>query len=258
MNRIDTLFKAKSHRILSVFFPAGYPQVNDSVEVLKELQKSGVDMVELGIPFSDPMADGTVIQNAYTRALKNGISLKMIFNQLKGFRNNITIPVILMGYLNPIMQYGFEEFCRTCEETGVDGVIIPDLPFNEYIKDYKPITDKYGIKMIMLITPETSEDRIRLIDQNTSGFIYMVSSASTTGAQNDFSHEKETYFKRINSMNLKNPRLVGFGVSNKTTFNSACEYSCGAIVGSHFVRLLPTGDIKNSIKELLSSLGVKS
>lgn len=257
MNRIDTLFNAKNNRILSVFFPAGYPQANDSVEILKELQESGIDMVELGIPFSDPMADGTVIQNAYTGALKNGISLKAIFNQLKGFRNYIKIPVILMGYLNPIMQYGFEEFCKSCRETGVDGVIIPDLPFNEYLKDYKPLADKYGIKMIMLITPETSEDRVRLIDENTSGFIYMVSSASTTGAQSDFNNDKEDYFKRINSMNLKNPRLVGFGVSNKATFNSACEYSCGAIVGSHFVKLLSTGDIKNSVKELLNSLGLK-
>lgn len=257
MNRIDTLFNAKNNRILSVFFPAGYPQANDSVEILKELQESGIDMVELGIPFSDPMADGTVIQNAYTGALKNGISLKSIFNQLKGFRNYIKIPVILMGYLNPIMQYGFEEFCKSCRETGVDGVIIPDLPFNEYLKDYKPLADKYGIKMIMLITPETSEDRVRLIDENTSGFIYMVSSASTTGTQSDFNNEKEDYFKRINSMNLKNPRLVGFGVSNKATFNSACEYSCGAIVGSHFVKLLSTGDIKNSVKELLNSLGLK-
>lgn len=257
MNRIDTLFNAKNNRILSVFFPAGYPQANDSVEILKELQESGIDMVELGIPFSDPMADGTVIQNAYTGALKNGISLKAILNQLKGFRNYIKIPVILMGYLNPIMQYGFEEFCKSCRETGVDGVIIPDLPFNEYLKDYKPLADKYGIKMIMLITPETSEDRVRLIDENTSGFIYMVSSASTTGTQSDFNNEKEDYFKRINSMNLKNPRLVGFGVSNKATFNSACEYSCGAIVGSHFVKLLSTGDIKNSVKELLNSLGLK-
>lgn len=257
MNRIDTLFKAKNNRILSVFFPAGYPQINDSVEILDELQKSGVDMVELGIPFSDPMADGTVIQNAYTRALKNGISLKMIFNQLKDFRNHISIPVILMGYLNPIMQYGFEKFCISCKETGIDGVIIPDLPFNEYIKDYKPLADKYGIKIIMLITPETSEDRIRFIDENTSGFIYMVSSASTTGAQKDFNNEKENYFRKINSMNLKNPRLIGFGVSNKSTFDSACEYSGGAIVGSHYVKLLSSGGIKNSVKELLSSLGLK-
>lgn len=257
MNRIDTLFNTKRNRILSVFFPAGYPQMNDSIEILNELQKSGVDMVELGIPFSDPMADGTVIQNAYTKALKNGISLKMIFNQLKDFRNNITIPVILMGYLNPILQYGFEAFCISCKETGVDGVIIPDLPFNEYVKDYKPISDKYGIKMIMLITPETSDERVSLIDKNTSGFIYMVSSASTTGAQNAFGKEKENYFEKINSMNLKNPRLIGFGVSNKTTFDSACEYSSGAIVGSHFVRLLASGDIKQSVKELLLSLGLK-
>ena len=257
MNRIDGLFKAKDRRILSVFFPAGYPEINDTLAILKEMQQSGVDMVELGIPFSDPMADGTIIQNAYTKALKNGISLKIIFDQLKGFRDNITIPVILMGYLNPVMQYGFEKFCISCKETGIDGVIIPDLPFNEYLKDYKPVADKYGIKMIMLITPETSAGRVKLIDKNTSGFIYMVSSASTTGAQNNFDKAKEDYFMDIDSMNLKNPRLVGFGVSNTETFNSACRYSSGAIVGSHFVKLLSSGDIKSAVKELLSSLGIQ-
>lgn len=238
MNRITNLFNTKKSGILSVYFTAGYPSLDDTTKVLKELQEKGIDMVEVGIPFSDPMADGPVIQEAATEALRNGMSLRVLFGQLEKVREEIHIPVILMGYLNPIMQYGFEAFCRRCRETGVDGMIIPDLPFADYMTDYKAIAERYGLKIIMLITPETSEERIRLIDDHTDGFIYMVSSAATTGAQQSFNEQKQAYFRRINAMGLRNPRLVGFGISNKATFEAAASNSSGAIIGSKFVQLL--------------------
>lgn len=238
MNRITNLFNTKKSGILSVFFTAGYPALEDTATVLKALQAKGVDQVEVGIPFSDPMADGPVIQEAATQALRNGMSLRVLFDQLKEVKEEIQIPIILMGYLNPIMQYGFEAFCQKCVEAGVDGMIIPDLPFADYLSDYKETADRYDLKIIMLITPETSEERIRLIDRHTSGFIYMVSSAATTGAQQSFDEQKQTYFRRINNMGLQNPRLVGFGISNKATFDAALAHSNGAIIGSKFVQLL--------------------
>lgn len=238
MNRITTLFNNKQSGILSVYFTAGYPHRDDTVSILKALEQGGVDMVEVGIPFSDPMADGPVIQEAATEALRNGMSQHLLFEQLKDIRKEVHIPIILMGYLNPIMQYGFEHFCRSCAERGIDGAIIPDLPYADYMTDYKPIADRYDLKIIMLITPETSEERIRLIDDHTSGFIYMVSSAATTGAQQSFNEQKQAYFRRINAMGLKNPRLVGFGISNKATFDAAAANSSGAIIGSKFVQLL--------------------
>lgn len=238
MNRITHLFETKKNGILSVYFTAGYPNLNNTATILKELQTKGIDMVEVGIPFSDPMADGPVIQEAATQALHNGMSLHLLLEQLKSIRNEIHIPVILMGYLNPIMQFGFEKFCQTCVEAGVSGMIIPDLPFADYMADYKVVAEHYGLKIIMLITPETSEERIRLIDKNTSGFIYMVSSAATTGAQQSFDEQKQSYFHRINAMGLQNPRLIGFGISNKATFEAATANSSGAIIGSKFVQLL--------------------
>ena len=238
MNRITQLFEAKKNNILSVYFTAGYPHLNDTAAILNALQAKGIDMVEVGIPFSDPMADGPVIQAAATQALQNGMTLRRLFEQLKEVRNEIHIPVILMGYLNPVMQFGFEDFCKACVDSGVAGMIIPDLPFADYMSDYKEIADRYGVKIIMLITPETSEKRIRLIDQHTSGFIYMVSSAATTGAQQSFDEQKQAYFRRIDAMNLQNPRLVGFGISNKATFEAAAANSSGAIIGSKFVQLL--------------------
>ncbi|MDD6080619.1 MAG: tryptophan synthase subunit alpha [bacterium] len=255
MNRITNLFETKKAGILSVYFTAGYPQLNDTATILRELEAKGVNMVEVGIPFSDPMADGPVIQEASTVALRNGMSLRLLFQQLKEIRQTVQIPIILMGYLNPIMQYGFEAFCQSCAEVGVDGMIIPDLPYADYIADYKAIADRYDLKMIMLITPETSEERIRLIDAHTSGFIYMVSSAATTGAQQSFNEQKQAYFRRINSMNLRNPRLVGFGISNKATFEAAAANSSGAIIGSKFVQLLksePT--IAGAVDQLLAAL----
>lgn len=215
MNRITNLFQTKQTGILSVYFTAGYPHLNDTVPILTTLANRGIDMVEVGIPFSDPMADGPVIQAAATQALRNGMSLRLLFQQLEGIRRHTQIPIILMGYLNPIMQFGFERFCARCAEVGVDGVIIPDLPYADYMADYKAIADRHDLKVIMLITPETSEERVRLIDAHTSGFIYMVSSAATTGAQKSFDEKKQAYFRRVNAMGLRNPRLVGFGISNK-------------------------------------------
>jgi len=238
MNRIHTLFQTKQNGILSVYFTAGYPNLNDTTTILKELQQKGINLVEIGIPFSDPMADGPVIQQSSTIALRNGMSLRLLFDQLRDIRNEVSIPLILMGYLNPIMQYGFENFCKSCAECGIDGVIIPDLPFADYLANYKETADRYDVKMIMLITPETAEERIRLIDEHTDGFIYMVSSASTTGAQQSFTEQKQDYFRRINSMQLRNPRLIGFGISNKAIFDAACANASGAIIGSKFVQLL--------------------
>ena len=239
MNRINQLFEKKKKGILSLYFCAGHPTLEGTVEVIKTLASNGIDMIEVGIPFSDPMADGPVIQDAATKALKNGMSLKLLFSQLKDIRRQgVEIPLILMGYLNPIVSYGIEAFCRSCQECGIDGAIIPDLPFRDYMETIKPVADKYGIKIIMLITPETSEERIRFIDEHTDGFIYMVSSAAVTGAQKEFNESKQAYFRRIDGMNLKHPRMIGFGISNKQTLEATQQNAAGAIIGSRFVTLL--------------------
>lgn len=255
MNRITLLFETKKNGILSVYFTAGYPRLDDTGRILEALQEKGIDMVEIGIPFSDPMADGPVIQEAATQSLRNGMSLHLLFEQLKEIRSEVRIPVILMGYLNPILQFGFENFCKKCAETSVDGVIIPDLPFADYLADYKETAARYDLKMIMLITPETSEERVRLIDDHTEGFIYMVSSAATTGAQQSFDEQKQAYFRRIEEMGLKNPRLVGFGISNKATFEAAAAHSSGAIIGSKFVQLLKSEpSAEEAVDRLLEAL----
>lgn len=255
VNRINQLFATKSEKILSIYFCAGHPTLEGTAETIKTLEKKGVDMIEVGIPFSDPMADGPVIQNAATKALRNGMSLKKLFSQLEGIRPDVKMPLILMGYLNPIMQFGFEAFCKRCTEVGIDGVIIPDLPFKDYLEEYKPIADKYDIRIIMLITPETSDERIRFIDEHTDGFIYMVSSAATTGAQKEFGDQKQAYFSRINSMNLKHPRMIGFGISNKQTLESAQANAAGAIIGSKFVNLIEeTQDAAQAMDALLDAL----
>lgn len=255
MNRIKQLFNKKQKDILSIYFTAGYPNLNDTGKIIMGLEKNGIDLIEVGIPFSDPMADGPTIQKSSTIALKNGMNLKLLFEQIKEVRKEAKLPLILMGYLNPIMQYGIENFCKKCKEVGVDGAIIPDLPFNEYISEYKSIFDTCNIKIIMLITPETSEERIRLIDNNTDGFIYMVSSASTTGAQKNFDNKKLEYFQKINSMKLRNPRLIGFGISNKATLKAAQSNANGAIIGSKFITLLKENDtIERAIQELKNTL----
>ena len=238
MNRINQLFREKSSRILSIYFCAGHPNLDSTVPIIHSLTSNSVDMIEIGIPFSDPLADGPVIQSASSKALRNGMSLRLLFDQLSNIRESVNIPLLLMGYLNPIMQYGFESFCKKCQEIGIDGMIIPDLPFKDYIEKYKSIADSYDLRIIMLVTPDTSEERIRLIDSHTDGFIYMVSSASTTGAQKEFDNKKQAYFKRLNSMGLHNPRMIGFGISNRQTLDSAMENSSGAIIGSKFVSLL--------------------
>ena len=266
MNRINKLFATKNEKIFSIYFCAGHPTLEGTADTIRTLEKKGVDLIEVGIPFSDPMADGPVIQDAATKALKNGMSLKKLFSQLESIRDTHTaengqevegvkIPLILMGYLNPIMQFGFENFCQRCVETGIDGVIIPDLPFKDYLEEYKPIADKHDIRIIMLITPETSDERIRFIDDNTDGFIYMVSSAAITGAQKEFNDAKQAYFSRINSMNLTHPRMIGFGISNKQTLEAAQANASGAIIGSKFVNLYEeTGDAAKAMDFLLEAL----
>jgi tryptophan synthase alpha chain len=238
MNKINALFQESKEKILSIYFCAGAPTLNGTGDVILALQRKGIQMIEIGIPFSDPMADGPVIQAAATKALKNGMTLRLLFSQLREIKEEVNIPLIMMGYLNPIMQYGFEAFCQSCVECGVSGVIIPDLPFKDYMEEYKPIADKYDIRIIMLITPETEEARIHFIDENTDGFIYMVSSASTTGAQKEFDEKKQKYFNYVNGLNLRNPRMIGFGISNKQTLESAQNNAAGAIIGSKFVTLL--------------------
>ena len=257
MNRIDRLFQSNRRDLLSIYFCAGEPDPDGTAKVIRTLAKEGVDMIEIGIPFSDPMADGPVIQDAASKALRKGMTLRKLFSQLRGIRDGVEIPLILMGYLNPIYRYGFEEFCISCREVGIDGMIIPDLPFRDYMESYKEIAERHGLHMIMLITPETSEERVRLIDEHTSGFIYMVSSASTTGAQKDFDAAKQAYFKKIEDMRLRIPRMVGFGISNKATFDAACAHASGGIIGSRFVTLLEEegGDAAKALARLKSDIG---
>ena len=256
MNRINQLFATKKENILSLYFCAGDPVADGTADVIRTLQQKGVDMLEIGIPFSDPMADGPVIQDAATRALRGGMTLRRLFAQLRDIRRDVRIPLLLMGYLNPIMQYGFEAFCRSCRECGIDGAIIPDLPFKDYMEEYRPIARQYGIHIIMLITPETSEERIRQIDEHTDGFIYMVSSAAITGAQRDFNEQKQAYFRRIEAMRLRNPRMIGFGISNRQTFEAAAKHAAGCIIGSKFVSLLAEeqGNAGRAADRLLAAL----
>lgn len=240
-NRITDLFAHKSERLLNVYFTAGFPHLDDTVTILRGLQQAGADLVEIGMPYSDPVADGETIQKSNGRALDNGMSLKKLFAQLDGCRNEsdgepITVPILLMGYINPVLQYGVEHFCRMCREVGVDGVILPDLPLDLYLAEYAPIFREYGILNVNLITPQTTDERIRLIDAESDGFIYMVSSASTTGSVTGVNDSMRTYFERIRAMNLRNPRLIGFGINNYETFDAACANANGAIVGSAFIR----------------------
>jgi tryptophan synthase alpha chain len=236
MNRIDNLFMSKGGNILSVYFTAGYPEIDSTVKLIKELADQGVDMIEIGMPFSDPVADGPVIQDACQVALGNGMSVKTLLRQLEGIRKSVDIPLLLMGYLNPVMRYGMENFCEKARETGIDGLILPDLPMEEYNIRYRKIFERYELYPVFLITPQTPEERIRLIDHTGKGFIYMVSVSSTTGRQQTFGQEQMHYFKRIKNMDLKLPRLVGFGVWNNDTYTVACRYASGAIIGSAFIK----------------------
>ncbi len=256
MNKINKLFADnKDRKLLSLYFCAGHPTLESTGDIIKTLERRGIDMIEVGVPFSDPMADGPVIQDAATKALRNGMSLKRLFSQLHDIKDEVNIPLVLMGYLNPVMQYGIEDYFKSCAECGVSGTIIPDLPFKDYQEYIQPVADKYDIRVIMLITPETSEERIRFIDANTDGFVYMVSSAATTGAQKSFDDAKQEYFHRINAMNLRNPRMIGFGISNKQTLESSQANAAGAIIGSKFVTLLDeTKDADKALDALFDAL----
>ena len=257
MNKINQLFSEnKNHKLLSLYFCAGAPTLDGTADVILTLQRGGIDMIEVGIPFSDPMADGPVIQDAATKALRNGMTLRTLFTQLAAVKEQVNIPLVLMGYLNPIMQYGIEAFCQSCADSGVSGVTIPDLPFDDYLQLVKPVADRYDLRVVMLITPETSEERIRFIDEHTDGFIYMVSSAAVTGTQQSFDEQKQAYFRRINQMQLRNPRMIGFGISNRQTLESAQQHAAGAIIGSKFVTLLDEahGNAEEALNRLYHSL----
>lgn len=238
MNRIDKLFNAKNTGILSVYFTAGYPSLDSTTEIITNLARGGADMVEIGVPFSDPLADGPVIQNSSSRALRNGMSLKLLFSQLEGIRKKVDIPLLLMGYLNPVLRFGVENFCSRCAETGIDGVILPDLPPEIYVEQYRTLFRKYNLLNILLISPRTDSERAHFIDSITDGFIYVVSSSSVTGVKPGFTGEQESYFKRTVSLNLSHPLLIGFGISSPETFSEACRYGSGAITGSAFIRML--------------------
>jgi tryptophan synthase alpha chain len=234
MNRISQKLQ-EDKKILSIYFSAGYPNLDDTVQIIQDLEKNGVDMIEIGLPFSDPLADGPTIQASSTTALHNGMTTQILFDQLKDIRESVNIPLVIMGYFNPMLQYGVENFCKKCSEIGIDGLIIPDLPVDVYAEQYKATFDKYGLINVFLITPQTSDERIRFIDSVSSGFIYMVSSASVTGSQSGFGSTQEDYFKRISDMNLKNPQVIGFGINNAETFNQATQHAKGAIIGSAFI-----------------------
>ncbi|MES2850209.1 MAG: tryptophan synthase subunit alpha [Bacteroidota bacterium] len=254
MSRLQQLFQDKNRSVLNVYCTAGYPQLDSTIEVMKALQANGANIIELGMPYSDPLADGPVIQQSNMIALSNGITIAKLFEQLKDCRKEISIPVILMGYMNPVLQYGFEKFCTDAAAVGIDGLILPDLPQYEFETEYGAAIKKYGLDFIFLITPETSEERIKKIDELSSGFIYAVSSSSTTG-NNKAIEDQAEYFKKLQSMNLKNPILVGFGIKDKQTFQAACQYSNGAIIGSAFIKALEKStDVAVTTKEFLKSI----
>lgn len=255
MNRITQLFKNSPKDNLNVYFTAGYPGLNDTSRVLKALESAGANMVEIGMPYSDPVADGETIQQSNDQALKNGMSLKNLFAQLEGIRESVSLPILLMGYINPVIQYGVRAFCQKCAETGIDGLILPDLPMDVYLNEYKAVFEEFGLVNIFLVTPQTSEARIRQIDAVSDGFIYVVSSSSVTGSKTGVSHNMEEYFERINAMNLKNPTLIGFGIKDNSTFQKACSNSNGAIIGSAFIRVLQEStDLEKDIHQFIQTV----
>ena len=255
MNRIHKLFQNKGKNILSVYFTAGYPNINDTEKIIVELEKSGVDLIEIGMPFSDPVADGPVIQASSHTALENGMTIKLLFEQLKNIRRKVKIPLILMSYVNPVIQYGLEDFCRKAEEIGIDGTIIPDLPFNLYEKKYKNLFSKHNLSNIQLITPRTSAERLKQIDKASDGFMYMVSSSSTTGTKGANTDILKDFAERIEQAELKTPRIIGFGISDKKTFTNACKYSSGGIIGTAFIKAISAeGDLKGKIEGFVKGI----
>ena len=254
MNRIKKLFSEKNKNILSIYFTAGFPKLNDTGKILSALQKHGADLIEVGMPYSDPLADGPVIQQSSMIALNNGITIKKLFEQLENCRNDIHVPLILMGYLNPVMQYGIEEFCRDAHNAGIDGIILPDLPLYEYESEYKSIFEKFNLDFIFLITPETTADRIRKIDDLSNGFIYAVSSSSITGTDKNM-HAQEQYFQRLKDMKLKNPVIVGFGIKDFQTFSQACRHTAGAIIGTAYIKAIENSvNIESDTSKFLNSI----
>lgn len=247
MNRINKKLQ-EDKKLLSIYFTAGYPQLDDTIKIISELEKNGADMIEIGLPFSDPLADGPTIQASSTQALQNGMTTTLLFEQLANIRETVQIPLIIMGYFNPIMQFGVENFCEKCNEVGIDGLIIPDLPLEIYESEYKKLFERFDLKNIFLITPQTSEERILKINAISDSFIYLVSSSSVTGNQSGFNEIQENYFERIASLKLKNPQIIGFGISDKTTFQQATKHQKGAIIGSDFIKF-----IKNNPVESISS-----
>lgn len=252
MNRINTKLQ-ENKKLLSIYFTAGFPNLNDTVSIIKELEKKGVDMIEIGLPFSDPLADGPTIQESSTKAIENGMTTSLLFEQLKDIRKTVQIPLIIMGYFNPMMQFGIEKFCQKCASVGIDGLIIPDLPLHVYETEYKAIFEKYDLKNIFLITPQTTNERIHQIDEISDSFIYMVSSAAVTGSQSGFGSEQLDYFKRISDLKLKNPQIVGFGIKDNQTFLEATKYQNGAIIGSAFIKFIASNPI-NQIKNFVTNI----
>ncbi|GAA4748458.1 tryptophan synthase subunit alpha [Flavisolibacter ginsenosidimutans] len=254
MSRIKNLFERKKERVLNVYCTAGFPQADSTLNVMKALQENGADLIELGMPYSDPLADGPVIQASSTKALQAGMTIAKLFEQLKDFRKEISVPVVLMGYLNPLLQYGFEKFCATASEVGIDGLIIPDIPMFEYENEYAAVVKKHGLDFVFLVTPETSEERIKKLDNLSTGFLYAVSSSSITGSDKDFS-PVETYLQRLKELKLKNPILVGFGIKDKATFDTACKYANGAIIGSAYIKAVENGnDVERATKKFLNEV----
>ncbi|MCE2611406.1 tryptophan synthase subunit alpha [Flavobacteriaceae bacterium D16] len=254
MNRITKKLR-EDGKLLSIYFTAGYPELEDTVPIIKALERNGVDMIEIGLPFSDPLADGPTIQESSTAALRKGMSTELLFEQLEGIRDSVKIPLIIMGYFNPVLQYGVEAFCSRCADIGIDGLILPDLPLDVYQEEYEAIFKKYGLQNMFLITPQTSDERIQQIDEASEGFIYMVSSASTTGAQTGFGTEQQQYFERIARMQLEHPQIVGFGISNAETFEQATRKAKGAIIGSAFIKFL-TKEGKEHIDQFIKSIKI--
>ena len=252
MNRIQKKMSSEG-KLLSIYFTAGYPTLNDTVKIIEDLEKNGVDMVEIGLPFSDPLADGPTIQQSSTAALKNGMTTEKLFEQLKNIRKSVSIPLIIMGYFNPMLQYGVEDFCKKCQEIGIDGLILPDLPVDVYHEEYQATFEKYGLINAFLITPQTLDERIRFIDSVSKGFIYMVSSASVTGSNKGFGDTQTDYFERIAAMNLNNPQIVGFGIKDAETFTQATKTAKGAIIGSAFIKHL-TEKGSDSVADFIESI----
>ncbi|HVS97842.1 MAG TPA: tryptophan synthase subunit alpha [Puia sp.] len=254
MSRIAELFRKKDQRVLNVYCTAGFPRLGSTMEVMQALQENGADLIELGMPYSDPLADGPVIQASSTRALENGMSIVRLFEQLANMRASIHVPVLLMGYMNPILQYGFGKFCEAAAMAGVDGLIVPDLPIFEFETEYGPVLKNHGLDFVFLVTPETSPERIRKVDALSTGFLYAVSSSSTTGGAKDM-NVQEGYFRRLQKMQLKNPVLVGFGIRDKESFESACRYANGAIIGTAYIRAIEgTVDVGGATRQFLSTI----